>query len=266
MKNMFALLKRLHQVLGGVDRGWVRANAPLGCVIYAIGDIHGCREALEALHQRIADDAATRAARFVHLVYLGDYVDRGPDSRGVIDALLAPPPVPGAQQTCLLGNHEAAMLAFLADPEQAAPWLEHGGLETLASYGVRVQSPGPGWRQDLALALRQRLPATHLAFLRGLRRRVEIGDYAFVHAGIRPGLPLDAQDPDDLLWIREPFLSSRHRHEKVIVHGHTPGDHVVFAGNRIGVDTGAYLGGGLSCAVLYADRQDSLTAGEEPGL
>ncbi len=220
-------------------------------LLYAIGDIHGCAEELHRLHRMIAEDAARRqSGRAVYLVYVGDYVDRGPASAEVIETLLAPPPVVGAQRIFLRGNHEQAMLGFLADPEIGAEWLDYGGLETLQSYGVPASGGGALWRHRLAEGLADRLPAPHRQFLEGLIDRWSYGAYGFVHAGIRPGRSWDAQTTDDLLWIREPFLSSRSRFDRRIVHGHTITDLPEVRLHRIGIDTGAFCTGVLTALVI----------------
>lgn len=239
------------------------AEAGDGVLIYAIGDIHGCARELDALHGRIAADAAVRRqGRAVTLVYVGDYVDRGPDSAGVIDRLLAPAPISDAARIFLRGNHEDAMLAFLADPETGAEWLDYGGLETLGSYGVSP-SGGPMWRQKLSEGLAARLPLAHKQFFQGLRDRWAQGGYGFVHAGIRPGVPWEAQKTDDLLWIREPFLSSRSRFDRKIVHGHTITDRPDVRPNRIGIDTGAFDTGVLTALVIDGETETFLQTSRE---
>lgn len=236
---------------------------PPGRTIYAIGDIHGCRSQLAALHRLIAQHAASQAAEHVCLVYLGDYIDRGPDSAGVIDDLLQAPPVPGAERVFLSGNHEAAMLAALARPESGAAWLEFGGLETAASYGVRLP-PGPSWREGLLRTLNETLPLVHRRFLQDLALSWQAGDYVFAHAGLRPGVPLPEQNPEDLLWIRAPFLDDPRPCAGLpgvacVVHGHTPVAQVAFHPGRIAVDTGAYFSGTLSCVVLTGAERDILS-------
>lgn len=220
---------------------------PPGLRIYAVGDVHGCADQLAALHALIAQDARDRPAREVVLVHLGDYVDRGEDSAGVLERLLAPSPVPGAEVVNLLGNHEVMMLDACdpRSPPGALPfWLENGGAETLASYRTNAEDPAP-W---------DAIPREHLALLRGCALRWAAGDYLFVHAGVRPGVPLDRQDPFDLIWIREPFLSYEGDLPQVVVHGHTPAQAPAVRPHRIGIDTGACFGGALTCLVLEGQR------------
>lgn len=198
-----------------------------------------------------ADAAAAPEGERI-IVYLGDLVDRGMDSRGVVEMVLQGPPE-GFRAVHILGNHEAAMLDFLEDSSIGPHWMLNGGDMTLYSYGVPVPRPGSAQGTEFVEArnaLADRLPAAHLAFLKGMVLAFPIGDYLFVHAGIRPGLPLNQQRPEDLLWIREPFLSSDQDLGHVVVHGHTISDTVTERRNRIGIDTGAYHSGRLTCLVL----------------
>ncbi|MEN3975494.1 metallophosphoesterase family protein [Emcibacter sp. SYSU 3D8] len=221
--------------------------------VYAIGDIHGRRDLLDEVIGRIENHAARYVGFRKVLVTLGDYVDRGADSKGVIDRLLAPPA--GFESVCLLGNHEDLMLRFLSQPADGGVWFQNGGEATMASYGVPVD----GWDVDRAKELRDALagalPPAHLAFLRGLEMQHTEGDYLFVHAGVKPGVPLRRQDPEDLIWIRDEFLRSTRDHGKVVVHGHS----VAFKPeefpssdrpSRIGIDTGAYATEQLTCLAL----------------
>lgn len=224
--------------------------------IYAIGDIHGSLDLLEALQDSILEDAA-KAPDLRHVVvYLGDYVDRGPDSKAVIDRLLKDP-LDALERVYLIGNHEVFLLQFLEDKSTAMTWLMNGGTATCTSYGVDPTMAPDGvdalaWLQG---HLEKALPARHKKFLQNLKLHHAEGDYLFVHAGIRPGVALEDQDPEDMLWIREPFLSSRADFGAVVVHGHTPSHEPEVRANRIGVDTGACFGGHLTALVLESDSQ-----------
>ena len=232
------------------------AVLPPGQRIYAVGDVHGCRDQLDAMHQAIAadlrerpqGDAQGRPQGDVLVIHLGDYIDRGPDSAGVIARLLAPLVIPGVRVLNLMGNHEDMLLGALAGRRvDAEVWISNGGHAALQSWGVPPRTPAKRWGELI--------PAPHLAFMRGLALMHRAGGYVFVHAGVRPGLALAAQSRQDLLWIREPFLSTMVRHEAVVVHGHTPEDSMpVLRTNRIGLDTGAVLGGPLTCGVFEGER------------
>jgi serine/threonine protein phosphatase 1 len=241
------LTQRLMKAVGLAARE--KPCVPPNTRVYAIGDIHGCTVLLDQLHAKIAEDARDfRQARSI--VYLGDFIDRGPDSRGVIDRVLHRVP-DGFVPRYIRGNHDVTLLAFLDDPEIYRMWRSFGGAETLMSYGVRpplfdLPEQMTKARDELRIAL----PDEHLEFLEGLELTATIGDYLFVHAGVRPGVPLDKQNEQDLLWIREEFLSSSAWPGKMIVHGHTPLEEPVRTSNRVSVDTGAYATGMLSCAVL----------------
>ena len=225
---------------------------PPGSRVYAVGDIHGCVHRLEALLADIRADLTARPAPAATLVLLGDYVDRGLDSARVLELLLGPPPVPGADLVLLKGNHEAMMLDACALGATATAlrfWMDNGGLATLESYDT--DPAFPGWLQ--------RIPPAHLALMRRCRLSHAAGDYLFVHAGVRPEVPLERQDPHDLLWIREPFLSWRKPLGAVVVHGHTPVAKPEVRPHRIGIDTGACFGGTLTCLVLEEDRMGFVT-------
>lgn len=256
----------LEKLFGARQAAPVRsARAPADTRLYAVGDIHGRLDLLRELRARIeADGAGFPGAK--KIVYLGDYVDRGLESRGVIELLSGEAPA-GFEQIFLKGNHDEWMLRFLNDPSVGPNWFFNGGDSTLYSYGVRVEhEPGRAESQTerfgrLSKTLDERLPERHRAFLRALKLSHTEGDYYFVHAGARPGVPLDDQRADDQLWIREEFLGSRHDFGKIVVHGHTPTQDADVQANRIGVDTGAYYSGVLTCLVLEDDRRRLLQTG-----
>ncbi|MDX1541695.1 MAG: metallophosphoesterase family protein [Geminicoccaceae bacterium] len=228
------------------------ARVPPGVCIYAIGDIHGRADLLGVLRRQIEEDAQQLTPGTERIVvYMGDYVDRGLESAEVIDALIRHP-LEGFRSIHLLGNHDAWLLSFLVDPQVGATWLRYGGDVTLHSYGVRLGTPvdDAEYLVSLQAALRQRLPRSHVDFLRSLELSFESGDFLFVHAGVRPGVAVDRQTADDLLWIREPFLSFDRSFGKVVVHGHTVESEPVVRHNRIGIDTGACWTGRLTCLVL----------------
>ena len=219
--------------------------------IYAIGDIHGRLDLLDQLHRQILDDlssapAGTRSAA----IYLGDYIDRGADSRQVIDRLLWDP-IAVSECIHLCGNHDDFLLKFLEDPSVGPVWLRNGGDATLVSYGVEAPpTEDPAELRQMRDHLQERLPEGHRDFLRRLRYSYSEGDYFFAHAGVRPGVALEAQTPYDLMWIRDEFLLSDEDFGKVVVHGHTPARMVSVKANQIGVDTGAVWTGRLTAVVL----------------
>ncbi|MGJ3648272.1 metallophosphoesterase [Sphingomonas sp. GlSt437] len=237
-----------------------RYRLPAGLRVYAIGDVHGRFDCLLQIERAIARDHGLRApVEQALVIFLGDYVDRGLSSREVLERLTQPG-FAGLPARYLIGNHEDAMLRFLAEPRDTAAWLNWGGAATLASYGIAISpTPTPAQLTAAGRALAAALPKAHHDFLVRLELAIELGDFAFVHAGIRPGIALNRQRRADLLEIREPFLSSEALHPRRIVHGHTvTADPVIFA-NRISIDTGAYATGRLTAAVIEDDRVDILT-------
>ena len=241
---MFATFKRLFKT---PDRPPVT-----DAEMFAIGDIHGRCDLLVKLMAQI-DRAATTDRP--ELIFLGDYIDRGPDSASVIDHLLTGERFAAYDTVFLKGNHEATLLEFLTNPGVGPSWMQYGGGETLASYGVAppLMKTDPQAWAEASQALSKAIPPDHLAFLNGLRPAVERGPYFFVHAGVDPAEPLSEQSEDDLLWIREAFLSDTRRLERIIVHGHTPEPEPHRDDRRIGLDTGAYQTGRLTAARIQRD-------------
>ena len=231
--------------------------------VYAIGDVHGHLAKLEGALALIEADRAECGDRDAPLVQVGDLVDRGPDSAATVDYLLDLTRA-DARVTVLLGNHDNMFVQFMAESPRADPrlradltWLNPrlGGLETLASYGVDIDA-GPA---EIHAQARQAVPPAHVAFLASLPLSFPHGSCLFVHAGIRPGIPIANQDPEDLYWIRHRFLDSRANHGPLIVHGHTPVERVEHHGNRLAIDTGAAYGGPLSAVVIEGRRAWLLT-------
>jgi serine/threonine protein phosphatase 1 len=235
---------------------------PQGQLIYAIGDLHGRADLLSLMLAKIAADAArSKDARRRTLVFLGDYIDRGHDSRLVVDMLLSELPQ-GFDAHFLKGNHEALMLEFLEDPSYLGQWLANGADATFRSYGIDVAelirkgATPEAWRR----AFHASLPESHRDFFETLELAVSFGDYLFVHAGVRPGIPLEAQDPYDLVWIRGPFLQSKENFGKIVVHGHTPRAEPDIRPNRIGIDTGAVFTDRLTALKLEDGSRKLLQA------
>lgn len=247
---MLGLLRKLGPEHPGPRQGVARV--PEGTRFYVVGDIHGRADLLRRLHVLIDDDARGVPAGTKRIVvYIGDYVDRGPESRAVIDCLLEEP-LADFEQVFLKGNHEDALLQFLEDPTTGPEWFSIGGDATLLGYQVGVL-PGVATEErllDIQRQLESAIPREHLDFFDRLRLSFEAGDYLFVHAGIDPERSLARQRPADLLWIREDFLMSEKMYEKIVVHGHTPHAEPEVKPNRIGIDTGAYYSNRLTCLVL----------------
>ena len=221
---------------------------PEGVRVYAFGDIHGRLDLLSQLWSKVdADVAASPPAQIVE-VFLGDYIDRGPDSAAVLD-VIASPPAAGRQRVALCGNHEDYVLRFLADPTQLLDWLLNGGVSTLGSYGVHA-NPTAFNAHEIHTAFVETFPEGHRAFLNRLPRYHVIGDYVFSHAGVRPGVPLRDQTVDDLSTIRADFLGHPGPLPFRVVHGHTPSRQPELTPWRVGIDTGAFATGRLTCAVI----------------
>ncbi|BDA83356.1 serine/threonine protein phosphatase [Aureimonas sp. SA4125] len=225
-------------------------------VTYAVGDVHGCIDHLRALEEVLIEDARDRAGVKL-IIMLGDYVDRGPNSAAVIEHLLAEPP-PGFFRVCLSGNHEEVMLDTVRGRSSLDRWLDFGGEATLLSYGLDVRY----MREEIGLdnvrildEMRRSIPARHISFLESLASSLATPSFLFAHAGARPGVALSDQVDHDLMWIRSDFLDSTAiGFDKTVVHGHSITAEPFLSPLRIGVDTGAYLGGGLTASRL-ADGQ-----------
>jgi serine/threonine protein phosphatase 1 len=234
-----------------------RPRLPEGVRIYAIGDVHGRANLLTQIFELIDADLEHFPPSRNLQVFLGDYVDRGTESRAVIDLLL--------ERGCshetifLKGNHEAIMLDFLDRARGFGAWRSLGGAATMMSYGVAPNLGKLGNDIDLVRPLKLAMPTSHLRFLRNLKCSFTCGDYFFVHAGVRPGVPLEAQKEDDLLWIRNDFLDTSEYLGKFIVHGHTPVECPDIRSNRINIDTGAYATGNLTLLSIEKDRMLVLT-------
>ncbi len=236
------------------------ARMPAGERAYVIGDIHGRNDLFVQLISAIeADDAVAPEARTT-IVLLGDLIDRGPDSAGVVRT--ARKVMKRADLRCLMGNHEEMFLESFDDTKVLRHFLRHGGRETLISYGVSPEQFGHADIKRLQALMNQLVPPKHRDFLAAFEDMIVMGDYLFVHAGIDPDRPLSDQRPSALRWIREPFLDHRESHSHVVVHGHTISENIDERTNRIGIDTGAYRNGCLTALVLEGDARRYIQAVE----
>jgi Calcineurin-like phosphoesterase len=229
-----------------------KPRLPDGVRVYAIGDVHGRADLLQSLLTVIDADLARSAPRRAIHVFLGDYIDRGPDSRGVLDLLIARSR--SHETVCLKGNHEVFLLEVLQDPTRLQEWRHYGGLLTLVSYGITpTMSPTAEEQVELIDGLKRAIPPEHLAFVQQLPSSFTCGDFFFVHAGVKPGIPLERQRDEDMLWIREEFLACEEHFGKYVVHGHTPVSAPDIRSNRINIDTGAYATGNLTLLTIQGD-------------
>lgn len=231
---------------------------PPGKRLYAVGDIHGRLDLLDALLCRIGDDLRARpvATGGATIVFLGDLIDRGPDSAGVVERISTLRDMP-ARALLLLGNHEEILLRVLdGEPGLAYDWLGFGGDACVESYGLSAAAMKAMSEARIAETLRTAIPPAHIAFIKEGGDTIRFGDYLLVHAGIRPGIAIKDQQPHDLRWIRQPFLSDAHDHGCFVVHGHTISEGVDHRSNRVGIDTGAYRTGILTAAVMEGDALD----------
>lgn len=222
--------------------------------VYAIGDVHGCLDELRALERIVASDAEGLPGRKL-IVMLGDYVDRGPASAQVIDHLIAPPP-PGFERICLTGNHEMVMLDYLEGRAGRASWIAMGAGPTLLSYGIDHERLRDIYQVDQQIddVIRKAIPASHVAFLRSLPIMIEASRFLFVHAGIRPELPVEKQADEDMVFIRSAFYERAHLLSRYVVHGHTPVGEAKREGMRVNLDTGAFFSGRLTALRVWQDK------------
>ncbi|RTM05650.1 MAG: serine/threonine protein phosphatase [Bradyrhizobiaceae bacterium] len=226
-----------------------KPHLPEGIRVYAISDIHGCADLLQQMFRVIDKDLTTIGDKRALHLFLGDYIDRGPDSCRTLDLLIDR--AARHEAIFLKGNHEAILIDALQDPSVLGDWKEHGGLRTLNSYGLQPSlNPTPAEQIELIKQLRLAIPPRQMRFLQGLRPRFVCGDFFFVHAGIKPRVPLARQREEDLLWIREEFLASDATFEKFIIHGHTPVREPDIRHNRANIDTGAYATGNLTLLAM----------------
>ncbi|MEK9281671.1 MULTISPECIES: metallophosphoesterase [unclassified Bradyrhizobium] len=221
--------------------------------VYALTDIHGCSDLLKSMFTVIDRDLMTIGRRRAIHVFLGDYIDRGPDSSGTIELLIER--ARKHESIFLKGNHETFLFEVLRNPKLLQNWRQYGGLQTLSSYGVQPPlNPTVKEQKELIDQLSAAIPMHHRMFFEHLRASFICGDFFFAHAGIRPGLPLASQREDDLLWIRDEFLLSEKKHEKYIIHGHTPVREPDIRLNRANIDTGAYATGNLTLLTIQGNR------------
>ena len=257
-KGAMNLLRKLG--LLGADKNLPRGKE--GCRAYAVGDIHGRLDLLDRLLANIEADMAAREKKRTFIIFLGDYVDRGPDSAGVVERLRTYRN-PDAKLIFLGGNHEEVLLNILAGKPGVLPsWLKFGGAECAASYGIDTSELARVHEEIAIEMVRARVPRAHREFLENCADTFRFGDYLFVHAGIRPGIAVDEQSRDDLRWIRDPFLSDAKEHGFVVVHGHTIVSQVEERPNRIAIDTGAYYSGVLTALAVEDERRWFLTGVE----
>lgn len=254
---MFEPFKKMFSAKGGKRN----ARLPEGERVYAIGDIHGRFDLFEALIAAIDEDDGAAARAKTTIILLGDLIDRGPDSAGVIK--LARLWEEYRTIRCLVGNHEEMLLDGLEDTDVLRHFLRHGGRETILSYGISKKEFNKSSLEELQALLRARIPQEDLAFLSRCEDMIEMGSYMFVHAGVNPKRSLNEQKPSELRWIRDPFLKHKDRYSHVIVHGHTITEKVEEKKNRIGIDTGAYRFGRLTALVLEGDTRRYIQAVEK---
>ncbi|MBX3598673.1 MAG: serine/threonine protein phosphatase [Rhizobiaceae bacterium] len=251
--------------LAGSTVSYNEATAPAGVRLYAIGDVHGRLDLLQNMLEQIDNELNRDRPADWRIILLGDYVDRGPNSRGVLQELIARQQQDSRIIT-LVGNHEYGFLDFLAKPDPTGLFMQFGGIQTAQSYGVVLRRPyahgieesDTGFRETSA-QLQEAVPTAHVRFLKRQPRGCFAGDYYFCHAGIRPGIAIERQDPNDLIWIRSEFLNYTKLHPKLIVHGHTPVSRPDVRDNRVNIDTRAFDSGVLTAFVAEGKQKRFLT-------
>jgi len=255
---MFSRFTRRSRATRAAPRVW---RGPEGSRAYAIGDVHGRLDLLTRMLQEIYRDDANSAPARTYLILLGDIIDRGPDSRRVIELLMAL--ADDRRTVFLMGNHEEMMLRVLGgEPDAVHQWLTFGGYEFAQSYGVEVGKLASLAPREAADLIRAKIPASHMTFVEGFADSFTFGDYLFVHAGLRPGLKLHEQDTHDLRWIREDFIDDDSDHGCMVVHGHTISAEPEELPNRIGIDTGAYQTGILTAVRIEGDQRRMIMVDE----
>lgn len=257
---MFTKLRSLFSSSAEVAANTVIATArvPARQRVYAVGDVHGRLDLLEQLLARIDEDDTRRGPAETTLILLGDLIDRGPDSRAVVDRVIEL--LQTGKVRVLAGNHEEMLLVSMQSEEALRHFLRHGGKETLFSYGLKPDEYSQSTLEDLIGRMAELVPAEHVAFFNAMEDRIVIGDYLFVHAGIRPGVPIEEQTRSDLRWIRQEFLQHDQWHGHMVVHGHTITEEPEILPNRIGIDTGAYATGRLTALGIEGEERWFLSA------
>lgn len=255
-------MNALFRTLFGKPQGEAQATVPPGTRVYAVGDVHGRADLLDEILLAIDSDDRGRGRARTLIVFLGDLIDRGPESAEVIARLRSYRRV-GTRTIHLCGNHEEILLRLLGgDSSYLDDWLRFGGAECAASYGLEPELLKGLKPADAIARIKDAIPREHQRFFRAMADTFSVGGYLFVHAGVRPGVPLAEQSQVDLRWIRQPFLECEHPHGFVVVHGHTISEQVEFLSNRIGIDTGAYRTGVLTALGMENDRRWLLQTGQ----
>ena len=257
------MIAKLHRLLRAKPAR-APAAVPAGQRVYAVGDIHGRRDLFDAMAAAIDADDAARSPAETTVILLGDLVDRGPDSAGVISA--ARDWQARRKVRIIAGNHEEMFLQSFSRVDVLRRFLRYGGRETVLSYPVNAAEYNAASLDEAQVLMRRAVPREDLSFMRSFEDRIMIGDYLFVHAGIEPGIAANEQSLSDLRWIREPFLSHEGDHGHIVVHGHTIFDQADICSNRIGIDTGAFASGLLTALCLEGQLRRLIEVREVDGM